>query len=191
MDLEAIRPALETEGGTTPEELFYLFTAAQCVHDGCIVEIGSWQGRSAIALALGSRRAYKVPVYCIEPHENAQGILGPIPFGAHDRIEFFKNMVRADVLDIIRLVNLSSEYVTHDWPDSVGLLWIDGDHRYKSVKRDVECWRPHLRPDAVIAFHDATNERIGPYHIVESLVAKGWRRGPEIGKIKAVMPSLC
>jgi predicted O-methyltransferase YrrM len=165
MDLDSIKPALDTEGAMSPEELYYLYEQAQCVRDGCIVEIGSWRGQSTIALATGSKRAYNVRVYCVEPHETAKGILGGT-FGHTDRIEFFKNMLRAEVLDIVRLVNLSSEYITHNWPHSVGLLFIDGNHGYKSVKRDIECWGPHLRPDATVVFDDAMEERIGPYHVV-------------------------
>jgi predicted O-methyltransferase YrrM len=186
MDLSAIQPAIDTEGATSPEELFHLFELAQCVRDGCIVEVGSWRGRSTVALALGSRRAYKVPVYAIEPHEPFYDICGGT-YGSHDRVKFFENMSAAAVLDIVRLVNLSSEYVTKDWPFSVGLLWIDGDHSYRATKRDIACWLPHLRPDATVAFHDALEPRLGPYHVVEELIATGqWRRVAEVRKIKTI-----
>lgn len=190
MDLEAIKPALETEGATSPEELFHLFELAQSVRDGCIVEIGSWRGRSAVALALGSKCAYRVPVYCIEPHESFHDICGG-NYGAIDRNAFFQNMLRANVLDIVRLVNLSSEYVTREWPTAVGLLWVDGDHSYKGVKRDMACWLPHLRPDATVAFHDSLEPRLGPYHMVEELMRSGqWNRGAEVRKIKTLIRAL-
>jgi predicted O-methyltransferase YrrM len=186
MDLSAIQAAIDTDGATSPEELFHLFELAQCVRDGCIVEVGSWRGRSTVALALGSRRAYNVPVYAIEPHEPFHDVCGGA-YGSHDRVKFFENMTAAAVLDIVRLVNLSSEYVTKDWPFSVGLLWIDGDHSYRGVKRDIACWLPHLRPDATIAFHDAIEPRLGPYHVVEELIATGkWQRVAEVRKIKTI-----
>jgi predicted O-methyltransferase YrrM len=187
LDTDAIAPALNTEGATSPEELFHLFALAQCVRDGCIVEVGSWRGRSTVALALGSRRAYKVPVYAVEPHENFHDICGG-NYGSTDRVKFFENMLKAGVLDIVRLVNLSSEFVTGSWPMSIGLLWIDGDHSYRAVKRDITCWLPHLRPDATVAFHDALEPRLGPYHVVEELMRSGqWQRGPEVRKIKTLV----
>jgi len=181
-----LAPVLDIEGRTSTEEIQHLFNLAQCVQDGCIVEIGSWRGRSTAALALGSKKAYQAPVYAIEPHEEFRGIKGG-QFGAADRVKFFENMLRVGVLDMVRLVNLSSRYVSHSWPMPVGLLWIDGDHRYQAVRSDVLCWLPHLRPDATIVFHDATEPRIGPYHVVEELVRGGrWSRGPEIGQAKTL-----
>lgn len=178
---------LEIEGGTSAEEIEHLFALAQCVRDGCIVEIGSWRGRSTAALALGSQKAYKIPIYAIEPHEEFLGVYGG-RFGSADRVKFFENMLQIGALDVVRLVNLSSSYVTRSWPMPVGLLWIDGDHRYQAVRNDVLCWLPHLRPDATIVFDDAVDPRIGPYHVVEELVRGGrWSRGPEIGKTKTLV----
>jgi predicted O-methyltransferase YrrM len=182
-----LAPLLELDGATSPEVLRHLFELAQCVRDGCIVEVGSWRGRSTAALALGSQRAYRVPVYAIEPHEEFRGI-GGAEFGSADRVVFFQNMLRVGTLDVVRLVNLSSEYVTRSWPMPVGLLWIDGDHRYRGVRNDILCWLPHLRPDATVFFDDATNPLTGPYHVVEEMVRGGrWVRGPEIGKTKTLV----
>ena len=38
--------------------------------------------------------------------------------------------------------------------DKVDLLLFDGDHRYLTVKRDVEGWTPHVSVNGIIAFHD-------------------------------------
>ena len=182
-----LTPAFGLDGATSEEELFHLFALAQCVRDGCIVEVGSWHGRSTAALAIGSKIAYKVPVYAIEPHEEFRGIYGG-QFGGADRAKFAKNMLDLDLLDIVRLVNLPSVYVTHAWPSPIGLLWIDGDHRYQAVRGDLLCWLPHLRPDATIVFDDAIDSRTGPYHVVEELFrGGGWKRGAEIGKTKTLV----
>jgi predicted O-methyltransferase YrrM len=183
----ALDRVVEIEGSTTAEVIEHLFELAQRVRDGCIVEIGSWRERSTAALALGSQRAYQIPVYAIEPHEQFLGIYRG-NFGSDDRVKFFDNMLRLGVLDTVRLVNLCSPYVTHTWPMPVGLLWVDGDHRYQAVKSDILCWLPHLRPDATIVFDDATDSRTGPYHVVEELVRGGrWSRGPEIGNAKTLV----
>ncbi len=97
-------------------------------------------------------------------------------------------MLDVKALDIVRLVNLPSRYVTSSWPTSVGLLWIDGDHRYKSVREDIQCWLPHLRPDATVVFDDAVDPRLGPFHVVEELLQSGsWARGQEVGKTKTLL----
>jgi len=50
------------------------------------------------------------------------------------------------------------------------LLWIDGDHSYDGVKRDFECWFPHLSNNALIAFDDSRNPDLGPRKLIEELV---------------------
>jgi predicted O-methyltransferase YrrM len=181
---DIINKIMSIEGGITAQEAQLLYTYAQTVRDGCIVEIGSYLGRSTAALALGTRAGFYVPVYAVDPQENFRGILASsATFGPSDRTRFMQNMLRIEATEIVRLVNLSSEYITASWPDAVALLWVDGDHRYKAVKRDLTCWLPHLRPDATVIFHDATNPQIGPLHVIEELLATGqWDRGVAVDK---------
>jgi len=159
------QPPLEGMIGDLEQEL--LTRLASEVDDGCIVEVGSWRGMSTIALAKGAR----VPVYAIEPHEEFTGVLGG-QFGPQDRRAFFENLLRAEAVEQVRLVNLSSEVVAPGWELPVGLLWIDGDHRYEGVKRDFTCWEPHLR--GKVAFHDAIQEKLGPFRLIEELLADGY-----------------
>jgi hypothetical protein len=155
------------EGMIGDQEAALLTRLASEVEEGCIVEIGSYRGMSTMALAKGAR----VPVYAIEPHEHFQGVLGGM-FGPADRRAFFENMLRAGVVEQVRLVNLSSEVVTPGWQLPVGLLWIDGDHRYAAVRRDFECWEPHLR--GKVAFHDAIQPTLGPAQLISELLADGF-----------------
>jgi hypothetical protein len=162
-----LRRRVKFEGMIGDPEAQLLTRLAAEVEDGCIVEIGSWRGMSTIALAKGAR----VPVYAIEPHEHFVGALGGV-FGPDDRRAFFENLLEARVVERVRLVNLSSEIVTPGWQLPVGLLWIDGDHRYEAVKRDFDCWAPHLR--GKVAFHDAIQETLGPFQLIEELLADGF-----------------
>jgi Methyltransferase domain len=150
------------------EEAELLSRLASEVRDGCIVEVGSWRGGSTIALA----RSATVPVYAIEPHEHFNGVMGGV-FGPQDRVAFFQNLLAAGVVEKVRLVNLSSEIITPGWTMPVGLLWIDGDHRYEAVRRDFECWQPHLIGPVV--FHDATGSTLGPTKLKDEIVAEGYR----------------
>jgi hypothetical protein len=43
------------------------------------------------------------------------------------------------------------------WPrpgEGVGLLFVDADHSYEGIVRDLQAWTPHLAPGALVAFHD-------------------------------------
>ncbi|HYM56313.1 MAG TPA: class I SAM-dependent methyltransferase [Solirubrobacteraceae bacterium] len=172
------------KGGITLEEADLLFRlAGQVDGSGCIVEVGSYRGRSTVALAHG---AGSTPVFAIEPHEPFKGILGG-EFGPEDRAAFFETMLHSKGYERVRLVNLSSEVVTPGWQRPVGLLWIDGDHSYGGVRRDWDAWKPHLAPGAVLAFDDSTDETIGPHRLIGALTEAGELTVIErVGKVTAL-----
>lgn len=50
---------------------------------------------------------------------------------------------------------------------AIDLLFIDGDHTYEGVKRDIENWTPFVSPDGKVVFHDCacmTNTNPHPLH---------------------------
>lgn len=167
-----LQQVLAVPGELTPAEAQLLYGLAQQVRDGSIVEIGSNNGRSTVALALGSQVGNDAAVFAIEPHEHFVGVLGG-EFGPQNRKMFFQTMVRTGCYRTVRLINTSSEVIAPGWAQPVALLWIDGDHRYEAVWRDVRAWLPHLLPDAWIAFHDSIDPSIGPNRVVKELLAGG------------------
>ncbi len=170
------------DGMIGDEDAALLTRLASEVEDGCIVEVGSYRGMSTVALARGAR----VPVYAIEPHEHFQGALGDV-YGPADRRAFFENLLHAGVVEQVRLVNLSSEVVTPGWQQPVGLLWIDGDHRYEAVRRDFYCWEPHLRGS--VAFHDTLRPTLGPMRVVNELLATGYELVEQVQGTKVLRRS--
>jgi predicted O-methyltransferase YrrM len=182
-----VRRALSVEGMVSDAEVEGLMQLASAVPaDACIVEIGSYRGRSTSALALGANGA---PVYAIEPHESFEGIYGG-QFGPADRRAFFENLLRVGLVEKVRLVNLSSEVVCQGWTRPVGLLWIDGDHTLEGVRRDFESWEPFLRPGGVVAFHDALDFDGGPAKLIEELCADGsYEKCAEVHRIVALRRS--
>lgn len=159
----------QISGWLSAEEAALLFNLARHTSEGSIVEIGSYHGRSTVALAKGALDGGNRPVFAIEPHEKFVGALGS-HFGPEDRGAFFKTMLKTGSYINVRLVNLSSEIITPGWNMPVSLLWIDGDHSYHGVKRDFECWKKHLTPEAYIAFDDATDQNLGPHKLINELI---------------------
>lgn len=43
----------------------------------------------------------------------------------------------------------------------IGLLFIDGDHRYEGVKRDFELYSAEVSDGGMIVFHDIANPKFG------------------------------
>jgi predicted O-methyltransferase YrrM len=148
-----------------------LFTAAAAVRVGCIVEVGSYRGRSTTALCAGSAAGSKAPVYAIEPHEQFIGVKGGV-FGANDRRSFFRTMLTTKFTGIVRLINTTSEVITPGWDKPVSLLFIDGDHRYEAVLSDFLSWRPHLINGALVIFQDSHGP--GPQQVIKDNIAAGY-----------------
>jgi hypothetical protein len=177
-----LRDLLMIDGAIDDAEIRHLYTLAAELRTGCIVEIGSYRGRSTAALAMGSLAGGHVPVYAIDPQEEFIGVYGGV-FGPEDRGCFFATMLRLKLYPVIRLVNLKSEWLSSAWPLPVALLFVDGDHSHAGVGKDLECWLPKLSSDATIVFDDALDDSQGPYHAVRELCGDGrWQRGPVIGK---------
>lgn len=176
-----IQKIMSIEGSVSKTEVRLLYTYAKNIKESCIVEIGSARGRSTAALALGSLAGSKVPVYAIEPHEEFIGVKGG-KFGPQDRVEFFKNMLHVGCVEIVRLINLRSQEVAQGWTQSIGFLWIDGDHSYEAVKHDSEAFGAFLVPGGFVALHDSKLE--GPARVIaEAIASERYLRVRKVGQI--------
>jgi hypothetical protein len=175
-----------TQGMTNFEEASLLYRLAKETKNGCIVEVGSYRGRSTVALGRGSLDGHRAPVFAIEPHEVFTGVLGG-QFGPEDRAAFIRAMLDSRCYQIVRLINLSSEFVAPHWTKPIALLWIDGDHTYEGVKRDFCCWSPHLTADATVVFDDSADRNIGPFKLIEELLASGQFRTIQVVKKVTVL----
>lgn len=160
-------------GWLSRDAALLLYRLASQVSDGCIVEVGSYRGRSTVVLARGAERGRGARVYAVEPHEPFVGPRGG-QFGPEDRAAFFRNMVRTGAYRTIRLLNTSSEIVAPGWAEPVSLLWLDGDHSYEGVRRDFDAWAPHLLPGCDLVLDDTDDPGLGPQQLVAELTAAGW-----------------
>lgn len=119
-----------------------------------IVEIGTYRGRSAVALALGTQLGHRARVYAIDPHVTFKGVKGG-EFGPPDMAALYANLAKAGVGETVAVVCLPSHMSARAWTEqNVGLLWLDGDHSYEGVRADFDAWFPFIVPDGVVAFHD-------------------------------------
>jgi predicted O-methyltransferase YrrM len=165
---EYLERIMGVEGQIIRSEARTLVELARSIKkDEVIVEIGSYRGRSTIALAYGALLGNRNRVYAIDPHREFQGVMGG-EFGPRDQEDFYKNLLNHRVADIVAVVSLPSVSASKAWPErNVGLLWIDGDHRYEAVHADFEAWRPFFAKGAILAFHDI--EASGVRRVIEHL----------------------
>jgi len=145
------------EGWTYLDEAWALHEAVRC-YPGCealrVVEIGSWKGRSTIALAMGLRSRGSGRVYAIDPHTGSREHIEA--YGSVDTFQAFLNNIKtagvADLVDPIR--STSHEARPRFADDSVNVLFVDGSHEYRDVITDIHDWTPTLLDGSVVAFND-------------------------------------
>lgn len=149
--------------GLVPEAVCYeLFSAAgEVPAELAIVEIGSFKGKSTCCLASGAQDGLGAHVWAVDPWDLEGNETGRFHFAAAETREAFSRQVNEMGLaeQITAIQGFSTEVaVGWDGP-AIGLLYIDGDHKYKSVAADFAAWSNHLTPRATVIFDDLDTER--------------------------------
>jgi predicted O-methyltransferase YrrM len=128
--------------------------AREC--EGNAVEIGSYRGRSTVVIAAGLRHGGKGKVVAIDPHVSKSS----------DYELFLDNIENTHFADQIIPIRSTSERVfemktiQRIFRHPIGLLFIDGDHTYEGVKKDLN-WVDVVSKGGIIALHDYTSKYPG------------------------------
>ena len=162
---------LAVDGLLTPQEVTFLYRQAKETGSGCIVEIGSYHGRSTIALALGAQEGTKVPVYAVDPYVSFVGPLGGT-FGPEDKVGLVQNLIFTRAVPHVWLIQLPSVQAARGWQEPITFLWIDGDHTYEGVRADFDSWNPFVAQEGIVAFHDSLDPRFGVHKLIKEIIDK-------------------
>lgn len=57
----------------------------------------------------------------------------------------------------IRFLQKDSIEAGKDWIGEVNVIFIDTVHKYDQLKRELEVWYPHMKPNCIMMFHDTEN----------------------------------
>lgn len=148
----------DIEGFLAPiEERTLQWSVGSVPPGGKIVEVGSYHGKSAVNFAYAVRkRGGDATIFCVDTWRN-------------ENIEFARNVdvfarFEANVApyrDLIVPLRGRSEEVGAAWDRGpIDVLFIDGDHSFEGVTRDVEAWVPHVKPGGLVMFHDTGLEEV-------------------------------
>jgi len=155
MKLENVRNSIDKVPGWLGfKEIQFLYEQAKNTKNGVIVEIGSFKGKSTIALAGGSLEGSSVKIYAIDPHmtDVEQKFFNQ----SESSFESFKkNITDAGVALLVEPIVALSQDAVKTWNKPIGFLWIDGDHSYKGAKLDFDLWAPFVLDGGVVAYHDS------------------------------------
>jgi predicted O-methyltransferase YrrM len=139
--------------------LYWLSYAGSVAGD--VVEIGSWQGRSTIALAQGCRDSENGIVHAVDTFQGNPGNESMYVVGAADRSDlepnFHRNIAAAGLTDRVQTYAMSSADAAArvaESTDSIRMMYIDGEHTYDAVKDELARYADLLSPGGLLTFDD-------------------------------------
>ncbi|MBL7161901.1 MAG: class I SAM-dependent methyltransferase [Anaerolineales bacterium] len=132
---------------TLEEKLLLYKLTRKFDHNSVIVEIGSYLGASTTFLAAAAKEN-KSQVYCVDTWMN-EGMTE----GTRDTYQEFISNTTLYQQQIYPLRG-RSEDIAKEFDNQIDLLFLDGDHSYKSCRADVESWLPKVKNGGIIILHD-------------------------------------
>lgn len=118
---------------------------------GVIVELGSYHGRSAICLAQGSKKVKGGKIFTIDNFKGDRS-LGP---QKNFYQILFNNIGRYHLGQYISIIKGDAARTAGNWRKPIRLLFIDTDHHYEGVSRDLAAWEKYIAPKGLVVFHDS------------------------------------
>jgi hypothetical protein len=126
------------------------------------VEVGSFKGRSSIAMAVNIINSGKdIKFYCVDTwlgsieHQSGQDSEDKDVINNNLKNIFIKNI--ESVKNIITSIEKTSIEAANDFENSsLSFVFIDASHDYENVKKDLEAWYPKIKKGGTLAGHDWT-----------------------------------
>ncbi len=123
---------------------------ASLARDSVALEVGSWFGRSTVALASVARIVHAIDWHGGDPHSGFQNTLDA----------FLENLTRYGVRDKVVVHLGKNEAVAPQLRDSsFDVVFVDAFHSKEAVDRDILLLRSKVKPGGFMAFHDYGRER--------------------------------
>jgi hypothetical protein len=120
-----------------------------------VVELGTWLGASAIAMARSVRR-WGGTVTCIDTWAGELNEDGGAPVGKSPLmlLSCARNMVEAGVGADVRLIPSDTVIAGEHWTGPIDFLYIDADHSEEGCYTDLATWLRHVVQGGVVAGDD-------------------------------------
>lgn len=129
-------------------------------NNATFVEIGAFKGQSIMFLAEKVKELNKnIKLYTVDIFEYAEQQTGTTAEGESRELgvsfydEYLKNI--EPMKEYIHTIKGSSHEVHTQFKDeSIDFVFIDGDHNYDAVLKDLQCWYPKVKKGGIISGHD-------------------------------------
>ena len=173
---DVVLAASQVEGWLTDEQAHQLWhSAAPLEPKQRIVEIGSFRGRSTIALALAAPEG--VEILAIDPHSGVdrapQESKLNLEVGAEDAEVFASNLKRYGVTDKVSHIQKQSSHALSDVPSPVDVLFIDGAHGLRSARQDIIFYGDLVPDGGTMLIHDSFSSMGVTLALISTLFSSG------------------
>lgn len=147
-----------------------------------VLEIGSWTGCSTAVLA-GCVKEVGGAVYCVDWFGGNEGTPLFEIAETNDIFAIFRqNMKELGVWPYIHILHMQSDMAARIVKDGFfDCIFIDADHRYEFIKRDLDMWYDKLKGGGLFCGHDCEGKEYD-----ESFIHEDYKEGRHHGVIKAV-----
>jgi hypothetical protein len=177
IDLDALVQLSETIPGmitTESGKMLYTLCYLQEIK-GDVVEIGSWQGRSTSFLARAVKESINGKLFAIDHFQGNIGKEQLYKVKNDDLSDlksgFISNMKHLGLVDVINLLEMNSQEASNRIAsNSIRFLFIDGDHTYNGVLKDIELFFPKLVNNAIVVFDDFSDNFPGLIIAVDNII---------------------
>lgn len=151
---------------TASDKAMYEVAVKEFNSGSVFVEIGSFKGRSSVAMAVEIINSGKdIKFYCVDTWEGSAEHQSGQPFEDLDVVNknlfniFLKNT--DPVKNVITPIRKSSLEAVNDFEDeSITFLFLDAAHDYENVKKDLNAWKSKVKKGGLLAGHDWTWESV-------------------------------
>ena len=163
-----------------------LYHYAKEAKGGAIVDLGTWQGGSAITMALGTRAGVGLKVYTVDAYTKRSA-----PYGPQDKEIFLRNVDTAGVdVELIEM-DVDDAAVKHEslWERGLALVyWEIGGER---IGHDFGDWSRFVIPGGFFLAKDTRNPFGSDPVILEALRDGSWSRLPDMLRISVLVKGNC
>lgn len=175
------------KNGITDLEVQHLSWLGTQVPNNCdVVEIGSHRGKSICAIGCGVRHAgHMARLFAIDLWTKGKGKTFA-HYSTDETWEIFNSQIASvDLTDMVHARMMSSKAAAAKRGRAIHLLFIDADHKYKSVLQDYQLWEGFIPMGGWIAFHDFGTRFKGVDRVVkEEVIPSGkWGEDGVFGRI--------
>lgn len=131
----------------------YSRAVSDCPDNGVMIEVGSWVGESLAYLAVEAINSgknitiYSVDAFIGNKHHGTNG-------SDYSQWSTYKANLAPVWSHIVPIKGISWEVANNFEDDSIDFIFIDADHKYECVMKDIKAYWPKLKSGGTLSGHD-------------------------------------